>query len=575
VMRPKADGAWHLNELTQDADLDMFVLFSSAAGVFGSPGQGNYVAGNAFVDALAAHRRAAGKPAVSVAWGLWQQATGLTSHLRAGNLARMTRGGMKALPTSEGLALLDAAIAGDEALLVPIKLDIGGLRAAAAQGTEPIALLRSLVGTVRRSASQADPIQSLRQQLAKLEPAGQLQVLTDLVRGQAATALGHSSAEAVERDQEFFAIGFDSLTAVELRNRLHTATGLRLPSALVFDYPTPVELARYLQVSLAVSSALPGQDGPQDGSEREDDGHRYVASTDMAGKADASPVGNGTQPNTLSRLYEQAARAGRTDEIMALINGLAAFQPTFSSQSDLRNVPPPVRVSRGPATPSLICIPSFVGRSGPVQYVRFAGRFRGARQISVIPIPGYVDGEPLAATQDALIGVYAENIHHNSDGARFIVAGHSTGALAAHATATRLEEIGVRPAGLVLIDPYVPEREGILKLYLERIHSSVLADIGEAEEAGGSGEEARLIAMARYLSLSWTHLDQTDIPTLVVRAQELIGERSENVQRPSSEFSSRVDVVDVPGDHFTMMTDHADTTSQAVDEWLAGLQESS
>jgi NADPH:quinone reductase-like Zn-dependent oxidoreductase/acyl carrier protein len=546
VMRPKADAAWNLHELTRDADLDLFVLFSSAAGVFGSPGQGSYAAGNAFADALAAHRRAAGRPATSLAWGLWADASGLTGQLRAGDLARMTRGGINALTASEGLALLDAAMTRDEALLVPVKLDIAGLRAGAARGTEPPALLRGLIGTpARRSASMAEPSQALRQQLARLEPAEQLQVLTDLVRGQVAAVLGHPSAEAVEGGREFFEMGFDSLTAVELRNRLHTATGLRLPATLVFDYPTAAALARQLQAALPVT---------------------------VTTGSGASLPGNGTPLHTLSRLYEQAARDGRTDEIMALIKGLVAFQPTFSNQSELKNVPLPVRVSRGSTAPSLICISSFVGRSGPVQYVRFAGRFHGTRQVSVIPIPGFADGEPLAATQDALIGAYAESIKKNAAGAPFVITGHSTGALAAHAVATRLEEIGVRPAGLVLIDPYVPEKTRTLELYSERIHTGVLADIEQAEEGEDYGEDARLIAMTHYLSLSWTHLGQTDIPTLVVRAQELIGAQSENAQRPSSDFSSRVDVVDVPGDHFTMMIDHADTTSQAVDEWLAGLE---
>jgi polyketide synthase 12 len=202
--------------------------------------------------------------------------------------------------------------------------------------------------------------------------------------------------------------------------------------------------------------------------------------------------------------------------------------------------------------------------------VRFAGRFRGVRQVSVIPIPGFADGEPLAATQDALISVYAENIQQNVHGARFVLAGHSSGALVAHAVATRLETMGAPPAALVLMDPYLPEKRKVAKQFAQRIHTQMLADIGQREEAG---DDARLIAMAHYLSLNWTSLDQTDIPTLLVRAQELIGVRPENVrERISWAFSSRTAVVDVPGDHFTMLGDHADTTARAVDEWLAELE---
>jgi mycoketide-CoA synthase len=207
--------------------------------------------------------------------------------------------------------------------------------------------------------------------------------------------------------------------------------------------------------------------------------------------------------------------------------------------------------------------------------VRFAGRFRGVRQISVIPIPGFADGEPLAATQDALISVYAENIQKNVNGTRFVLAGHSSGALVAHAVATRLEAMGAPPAALVLMDPYLPEKRKAVEQFSQRIHTQMLADIGQREDAG---DDARLIAMAHYLSLNWTSLDQTDIPTLLVRAQEIIGVRPERPERPGNvseriswAFSSRTAVVDVPGDHFTMLTDHADTTARAVDGWLAEL----
>src|SRR5205807_8780603 len=144
--------------------------------------------------------------------------------------------------------------------------------------------------------------------------------------------------------------------------RLGVVTGLRLPVATVFDHPTPTALARQLRV------ALSGHDDSSSGH----DGRRYVALAGAAARAEATAAGNGMPLHTLSRLYEQAVRVGRTEEIMALINGLAAFQPTFSDQSELENVPPPVPVSEGAATPGLICFPSFVGRSGAQEYVRFA-----------------------------------------------------------------------------------------------------------------------------------------------------------------------------------------------------------
>ena len=257
VMRPKADAAWHLHELTAGLDLDAFVLFSAAAATFGAAGQGNYAAANAFLDGLAARRRAQGRPAVSLAWGLWADASAMTGHLGAAGRDRMARGGVHALTARDGLALLDAALARDEALLVPARLDLSGL---GASGRPVPALLR---GLVPRSAALARPAaaagagpETLRRKLARLPGAERDRVLLDLVRAHVAAVLGHASPEVIEPGRAFSEIGFDSLTAVELRNRLHDATGLRLPATLVFDYPTPAVLAARLRTELLGADPL-------------------------------------------------------------------------------------------------------------------------------------------------------------------------------------------------------------------------------------------------------------------------------------------------------------------------------
>jgi acyl carrier protein len=251
VMRPKADAAWHLHQLTAGLDLEQFVLFSSAAAAFGGAGQGNYAAANAFLDGLAAHRRAAGLPAVSLAWGLWADASALTGQLAAADRARIARGGMTALTTEEGLALLDAAAARDEALLIPARVDIAALRAAAARGEDIPALWRGLVGRPVGGGGPPGPAAAdggpLRRQLAAASAPDQDKILLDLVRAHAAAVLGHASPDAVDPVRAFTDLGFDSLTAVELRNRLAATTGLRLPATLVFDYPAPAALADYLR----------------------------------------------------------------------------------------------------------------------------------------------------------------------------------------------------------------------------------------------------------------------------------------------------------------------------------------
>ncbi|WP_189205285.1 type I polyketide synthase, partial [Streptomyces purpureus] len=254
VLTPKADGAWNLHELTVDRELEAFVLFSSVSGTLGNRGQANYASANAFLDGLAALRRAAGLPATSLAWGLWEQVGGMASTLEAGEQRRAARDGMRAIGQAEGLALLDAALRSEEAALVPAKLD---LAAYARQQPVP-ALLQGLVRPARKQAVAAaaeQSAESFADRLAKLDEREREAAVLELVRTEAAIALGHSGADAVQPEQAFKNLGFDSLAAVELRNRLTATTGIRLPATLVFDYPTPLALARQLQEQLAPAAA--------------------------------------------------------------------------------------------------------------------------------------------------------------------------------------------------------------------------------------------------------------------------------------------------------------------------------
>ncbi|WP_413101308.1 type I polyketide synthase [Streptomyces sp. Inha503] len=247
VMRPKVDAAWNLHELTRELDLTAFVLFSSASGVFGTPGQGNYAAANAFLDALAAHRRAEGLPAVSPAWGPWAGA-GMAGGLDEADISRMRRAGLPPLSPAEGLALLDAALTTYEVAPVPMRVDAVALRAQAAAGALA-PLLRGLVRVpVRRAVdTAAGGGSALAERLAGLSAAEQDRLLLELVRTQVAAVLGYAGPQAVEEGRAFKDLGFDSLTAVELRNLLREATGLRLPPTLVFDYPTSTALAGHLR----------------------------------------------------------------------------------------------------------------------------------------------------------------------------------------------------------------------------------------------------------------------------------------------------------------------------------------
>ncbi|MEU0941024.1 SDR family NAD(P)-dependent oxidoreductase, partial [Embleya sp. NPDC005971] len=253
VLRSKVDGAINLHELTADHDLSAFVLFSSLAGVLGNVGQSGYAAANTFLDALARRRHADGLPATSVSWGLWADASGMTGHLGRQDLARMRRSGIAAMTVEQGLGLLDAALNIDEPHIVAARLEHTALRTQAAAGSLP-RLLRGLVRIreVRRAVEttvvgQHNP---LARELANVTTAEQTRILVDLVRANVAAVLGHGSTEAADAERAFKDLGFDSLTSVELRNRLNTATGLRLPTTLVFDHPTPLALAGFLRAEL-------------------------------------------------------------------------------------------------------------------------------------------------------------------------------------------------------------------------------------------------------------------------------------------------------------------------------------
>ncbi|HET8641391.1 MAG TPA: SDR family NAD(P)-dependent oxidoreductase, partial [Pseudonocardiaceae bacterium] len=258
VLAPKVEGALALHEATRDRDLAAFVLFSSAAGVLGAPGQGNYAAANAFLDGLAAHRRALGLPAVSLAWGGWDLVTGLTATVAAEDRAARGRSGLPLLSAQEGLALFDALCTGSaEPAPVPMRLDTGALRA---RGDTLAPLLHALVPPARRAAGQ--DAGSLRQALSGLDPQRATELLLDIVVSQVAAVLGHASTDAIDVDRPFDDLGFDSLSAVELRNALTARTGLALPATLIFDHPTCTAVADQLAAQLAAAEPAAAVTGP-------------------------------------------------------------------------------------------------------------------------------------------------------------------------------------------------------------------------------------------------------------------------------------------------------------------------
>ncbi|NUP27139.1 MAG: SDR family NAD(P)-dependent oxidoreductase, partial [Nocardia sp.] len=262
VAAPKVDGAWWLDELTRDRDIAAFVLFSSVAAALGSAGQGNYAAANSFLDALAQRRRAAGAAAVSLAWGPWEQGSGMTGGLDRVAVARWQRLGLSPLTGDDGRRLFDAALADTESRLVPLRFDPGAVR----RETDPDAVPVVLRGLVRRAArpAQSDSAVAhaagtLGAALAEVAEAQRADLVLELVRDQVAAVLGHDSGNDIRPDQRFDEIGLDSLGAVEFRNRLSKASGLTLPSTLVFDQPTPQAVAKLVLARVVPESGAPAK----------------------------------------------------------------------------------------------------------------------------------------------------------------------------------------------------------------------------------------------------------------------------------------------------------------------------
>jgi polyketide synthase 1/15 len=300
VLRAKVDGAWHLHELTGDADLSAFVMCSSMAGTIGAPGQANYAAANTFLDALATHRRAGGLAGLSLAWGLWEQPSTLTGQLDSRDLARLHRSGLAPITTSHAVELFDTAMTLDHPTVVTSHLDTAALADPTVSALLP-PLFDDLIRRPRRPLLTTDPAtakSTLAQRLHGLSTDQQHTLLVDLVRTHTAAVLGHPNPTTIDTNRAFQDLGFDSLSAIELRNRLKTATGLTLSPTLIFDYPTPTTLAQHIGQQVIGSESIGQADDARDAEIQ-----RLVASIPVQrlreeGVLDIllGMVGNGSQP---------------------------------------------------------------------------------------------------------------------------------------------------------------------------------------------------------------------------------------------------------------------------------------
>ncbi|MED7930608.1 type I polyketide synthase [Nonomuraea sp. LP-02] len=538
VAGPKADAAWHLHELTQKHDLAEFVLFSSSASLVDNPGQGNYAAANAFLNALAEQRRAAGLPARTLAWGLWGGEAGMQSLLRDDDLARIRRWGMLPLPVDAGLALFDAARRSDAAVLAPIRLDPAAVRARA-DGVP--ALLQDLAPAVRQKAAQGE---NELEPLAALAPEERLERLVELVRRRAAQVLGHADPEPVEPDADLVGLGLDSLAAMELRNALNSATGVRLPATAAFDYPSVRALARLLNEEIAPApTAVPATahgDGP--------------VAQDVTGATE-----------TLSGLFRAAAAAGKIEEGMMLLHAAAAVRPQYGAADAPARTP--VVLSTGPSRPRLFCLNSPMAFGGPHQFVPLAAEFREVRDLAVLPVPGFVREESLPDSLDALVQGLAQTV--TSAAEPYALVGYSAGGVFAHALAGAMAEAGQGPAAVILLDTHVPGAGESPAVW-----SSIVGGLLDREAVFGPFTAARLSAMGWYAALlSEWRPGELAAPTLFIRANQGVATPGGTTAGVGAGWHPAITpgtaVREVAADHFSILESEARQTAAVIEEWLA------
>ncbi|WP_424810308.1 SDR family NAD(P)-dependent oxidoreductase [Rhodococcus sp. 27YEA15] len=535
VLAPKVDAALNLHELTRDLDLSAFVLFSSAAPLLGGQGQGNYAAANSVLDALARVRRSAGLSAHSLGWGLWT--VGMARILGgddANQYARQIRARLGLIPIDpeSGMALFDNALATDRATPTTALLDTAALTALARGGTLP-AILRGMIGVPPADVSAGV---SLALQLASLPDADRDVMTVREVRNVAAVVLGHLSGYAIDPDAPFTELGFDSLGAVEFRNRLAQLTGLVLPSTLIFDYPTAADVAKLVRSRMEESD------------------------TSVDNQAPVGPRG------TITDLVSAAQRRGELAGAMPLLSASSALMTTYPAEEAAAQRPAVQLLARGAATPALICIPSFLAGSGPHQFARLARELGGEWQVSALRLPGMRASDNLPATWAAAIESLAAAVASELEQSPVALIGYSIGGALAHAVARRLEDDGGELVGVAMIDTYSPEDLELNRLVL----TDALGQILSRDNALTPVDDHGLVAMGGYVRIySEREAKSIAAPTLNLRATVTLSNFGDVDPVPG--WQHRGPIESIEANHFSIIEEQAAETAAHLRCWLDSL----
>ncbi|MFB7652458.1 MULTISPECIES: type I polyketide synthase [unclassified Streptomyces] len=377
---------------------------------------------------------------------------------------------------------------------------------------------------------ESERTESLRQRLTAATPERREALLTDLIRARAAAILGHDGPEAVEAEAPFLEVGMDSVSASELRSALGDTLGLIIPAGAVFDHRTPAALAAHLRETF---------------DERGD--------ARPAAEDDIESVGG---------LVRRAAADGVWERAITLLHSAADILPAFSSVAEFGQVRDPVRLSSGTAGPRLFCLPSPMALGGAHQYARFARHFHGRRDVLVPDVPGFVPGEPLPSSVDAVVEVVAEGIRRaRGDGQPYVLLGYSSGGQFAHAVAEVMEKAGEPASGVILLDTYLLTEQGTEELRREMFNGML-----DRESSVGGFGTARLAAMSRYSELIQHCLPGgLTAPVLFIRPEDPF---APGLVDWRASWQGTHEIAEVPGTHFTILEDRAATTAQAVEAWL-------
>ncbi|MFF4255936.1 beta-ketoacyl synthase N-terminal-like domain-containing protein [Streptomyces sp. NPDC001663] len=555
VLAAKALAARNLHELTADRELSAFVLFSSFTAVLGGGvGLGAFAAANAYLDALAEHRRAQGLPATSVAWGAWANDTTEPEarQLETERRERLVGRGLPAMAPETALAALDRTLErGEPAVLVADLRWERFLERFAATRTSPLISDIPEVAAARRTRTPGTATAGV--DLAALAPADRRRALLDVVRAETAAVLGHRDAGSLDPKRTFLELGMDSLTTVELRNRVAGATGLPLTAGALLTHRTPDALARHLTEQAA-----------QHSTEQVATASSGVLT--VPGAASDAPDSGSPAPESLfTSLLRTAPDSGRTHGYLDLLADAAQLRPQAGPGPAAAAAATSLR--RGSGGLALICFPTVLATSGPHQYARFAASHAdGADSVTVLSLPGFLDGEPLPASLDALVHSTAEAVRAIVAEERSVLVGYSSGGLLAHAVAARLESLGEQPEAVVLVDTHTLG-DGTLATLAPALLRALPEHMGELLPL----DDTRLTAMGAYLRLL------ADWRPAPVRARTLVLRPARRTEGwPETVAGAEAwplphDLTDVPGDHYTVIEEHAHTTARRIREWLTAV----